>query len=79
MKIMVNDSSAIVRTETPHLNADIKQLAQTLINNKSLDSGTRAILRYGLEIDDPSLADLVRRVDAGERIIDDHGFLQIDV
>jgi hypothetical protein len=78
MKIMVNDSSAIVRSETPHLSADIKQRAQTLINNKSLDSGTRAVLRYGLEIDDPSLADLVRRVDAGERIIDDHGFLQID-
>jgi hypothetical protein len=50
MKIMANDSSAIVRSETPHLSADIKQRAQTLINNKSLDSGTRAVLRYGLDL-----------------------------
>jgi hypothetical protein len=78
MKIMVNDSSATVRSETPHLSADIKQRGQSLINDKSIDAGTRAVLRYGLEIDDPSLADLVRRVDAGESIIDDQGFLQID-
>ena len=28
------------------------------------------IIRYALEINDPWLADLVRRADAGERIID---------
>lgn len=62
---MANHSSATVRSETPHLSAATRQRAQALINNKSIDAGTRAILRYGLEIDDPSLADLVRRVDAG--------------
>ena len=75
---MANDSSATARPETPHLSADIKQRAQSLINNKTLDAGTRAVLRYGLEIDDPLLADLVRRIDAGESIVDDQGFLQIE-
>jgi hypothetical protein len=77
MKIMANHSSATVRSETPRLSAAIKRRAQSLINNNALDTGTRSILRYGLEIDDPSLADLLRRVDAGESIIDDLGFLQI--
>lgn len=67
-----------MRSETPHLSAAIKRHAQSLINDKSIDAGTRAVLRYGLEIDDPSLADLVRRVDAGESIIDNLGFLQIE-
>ena len=75
---MAKDSIATVRSETPHLSAAIKQRAQSLINDKTLDAATRAVLHYGLEIDDPSLADLVRRVDAGESIIDDLGFLQID-
>jgi hypothetical protein len=36
----------------------------------SIDAETRAIIRYGLEIKDPWLGDLVRCVDAGESIID---------
>lgn len=75
---MTTDSSANVRSETPHLTAAIKRRAQSLINNKSLDSGTRSILRYGLEIDDPSLAQLVSRIEAGKTIIDDQGFLEIE-
>ena len=75
---MANDSSAIVRSETPHLSAAIKRRAQSLINNRSIDAGTRTVIRYGLEIDDPSLADLVQRVEVGESIIDDQGFLQIE-
>jgi hypothetical protein len=77
MKIMASHSSATVRSEKPHLSAAIKQRTQSLINDKAVEAGTRAVLRYGLEIDDPSLADLVRRVEAGESIIDDSGFLQI--
>jgi len=75
---MANHSSATAHSETPHLSADIKRRAQALINNKTIDAGTRSVLRYGLETDDPWLADLVRRVDAGETIIDDQGFLQIE-
>lgn len=75
---MAKHSSATVRSETPHLSADIKRRAQDLINNKSIDVATRNVLRYGLEIDDPLLPNLVRRVDAGERIINDEGFLLIE-
>lgn len=74
---MVKDSSATVRSETPHVNAVLKQRAESLINNKSIDGTTRNLLRYALEIDDPLLPNLVARVDAGESIIDDQGHLRI--
>ena len=75
---MANDSSATVRSETPHLSAETKRRAQSLITDKALDAGTRNVLRYGLEIDDPSLADLVRRIEGGETIIDNRGFLKLE-
>ena len=46
------------------------------MNDSSIDADARAVIRYSLEINDPWLADLVRRVDAGETIIDESGFLQ---
>ena len=66
---MVNHGSASVR-ETPHVNAAIKRRAQSLINDKLIDGPSRAIIRYGLETDDPWLGELVRRVDAGETIVE---------
>jgi len=75
---MAKHSSATGRSETPHLSADIQRRAQDLINNKSIDVATRNVLRYGLEIDDPLLPNLVRRVAAGDRIINDEGFLHIE-
>lgn len=75
---MANHSSATMRSETLHLSAASQRRAQALINNNTIDPGTRTILRYGLETDDPSLDALVRRVDAGESIIDDQDFLQIE-
>jgi len=77
MKLMTRNSSATAFSETSHVNADLKQRAESLINNKSIDGTTRKVLRYALEIDDPLLGDLVRRVNGGEGIIDDHGFLRI--
>jgi hypothetical protein len=59
-----------VRSETPHLSDSLKRRAQSVINNRLIDAETRAIIRYGLEISDPALPDLVRRVDAGETIAD---------
>ena len=44
------------------------------MNDKSVDPQSRAILRYALEINDPWLARLVRRVDAGEPIGDSLDF-----
>ena len=75
---MANHSSATVREHTPHetqtrtntiINA-LKRRAQAVLNDKSIDPQSRAIIRYALEINDPWLARLVRRVDADEPIVD---------
>ena len=76
---MAIHSSATLR-ETPHVtktettNTEIsnalKRRAQSVINDTSIDPQWRAIVRYGLETNDPWLGDLVRRADAGEPIID---------
>ena len=74
---MANHSSATVR-ETPHVtqtrtNTIVNALtrrAQAVLNDESIDPQSRAIIRYALEINDPWLPELVRRVDAGERIVD---------
>jgi hypothetical protein len=85
MKIMASNSSATAHQDTPHtnnsttniINEALKRRARAVIEDKSIDADARAVIRYSLEIDDPWLADLVRRVDAGETIIDELGFLQI--
>jgi len=46
----------------------IKQRARVLINNRAIDVETRSILRYGLEIDDPILEELVCMVERGESL-----------
>jgi hypothetical protein len=48
----------------------LKRRAQAVLNDKSIDAQSRAIIRYALEVNDPWLAKLVRRADAGESIID---------
>ena len=67
---MVNHTSASEREETRHLSDALKRRAQSVIKDKSIDARDRAVIRYGLETNDPWLGDLVRRVDAGETIID---------
>jgi hypothetical protein len=47
-----------------------------VIHDNSIDPQWRAIVRYALEINDPWLAELVRRADAGETIIDTTDFSQ---
>ncbi len=70
---MLNHNSARTREETPHsINDALKRRAQSLIKDKSIDASARAVIRYGLETDDPWLSELVRRADAGEPIIDLH-------
>ena len=46
----------------------VKRRAQAVINDSSIDPETRAIIRYGLETNDPWLAELVRLADAGESV-----------
>ena len=81
---MTTHSSATVR-ETPHVSRTsrtntivnaLKQRAQAVLNDKSIDPQNRAIIRYALETDDPWLAELVRRADEGETLIDEAGFLK---
>ncbi|HEU4712229.1 MAG TPA: hypothetical protein VFS76_11720 [Pyrinomonadaceae bacterium] len=52
------------------LSIALRRRAQFVIHDRSIDPETRAIIRYGLEINDPSLAELIRRVDAGETIVE---------
>jgi len=56
---MPNLNSARLRDETPHLNDALKRRAQSIINDKSIDAQTRVIIRYGLEINDPWLGELI--------------------
>ncbi len=44
------------------------------MNDRSIDPQWRNIVRYALEINDPWLADIVRRASAGEKIIDSLDF-----
>ena len=67
---MSDVNSATLREETTHVSDSLKPRAQAIIDDTSIDAETRAIIRYGLEIDDPWLEDLVRSVDAGESIVD---------
>ncbi len=73
---MSTHSSATACEETPHvtetitINRAVKRRAETVINDRSIDAGSRTLIRYALEINDPLLTELVRRVDAGESIVD---------
>jgi len=49
---MLNLSSARLCEETPHISDAVKRRAQSIINDKSIDAQTRALIRYGLEISD---------------------------
>ena len=81
---MLNHSSAREREGTPHvtkasrttISDALKRRAQSIIKNKSIDAQSRAVIRYGLETNDPWLSELVRRADAGEAIIDTVDFSQ---
>ena len=81
---MANDSSASMR-ETPHVHQTsrtnpivnaLKERAQAVLNDRSIDAPSRAIIRYSLETNDPLLAEFVRRADAGETLVDEAGFLK---
>ena len=82
---MTTDTSATMRHEAPHvtqttrtatiINA-LKRRAQAVLNDNSIDPQSRAIIRYAMEINDPWLAELVRRADAGETLFDTVDFSQ---
>jgi hypothetical protein len=57
-------------TSTTKISDALRRRAHSVISDNSIDPRWRAVIRYGLEINDPWLADLVRRADAGEPITD---------
>ena len=82
---MTTDGSATERHEAPHVNQTtrtatiidaLKRRAQAVLNDTSIDPQSRAIIRYALEINDPWLAELVRRADARETPFDTVDFSQ---
>jgi hypothetical protein len=84
MKLMASNSSATVREHTLHtinsvtnntlnkipMNDGLRRRAESVIQDKSIDAGSRAIIRYALEINDPMLVELVQWADAGESVVD---------
>ena len=76
---MASYSSATARQQSPHVTKlsrtntimnTLTRRAQAVLNDQSIDPQSRAIIRYALEINDPWLARLVRRADAGETLFD---------
>lgn len=77
---MASHSSASTREQSPHsinsttnntlkfnrINDDVRERARDVIQDKSIDEGSRNLIRYALEIDDPALPELVRRAEVGE-------------
>lgn len=67
---MARHTSATAREEKSHIvDASLKRRARLLLTNGSIPTQTRSLIRYALEIKDPHLGQLVRRVEAGEMTI----------
>ena len=68
---MTRYGSATLREEESQIiDASLKRRARLLAINSSIPQQTRSLIRYALEIKDPDLVQLVRRVEAGEMTID---------
>ena len=58
------------KQESRTLDANLKRRARKLATDSRVDPRTRSLIRYGLEITDPYLEQVVNRVEAGEMRID---------
>ena len=56
--------------ESRTLDANLKRRARKLATDSRVDPGTRSLIRYGLELKDQHLEQIVNRVEAGEMSID---------
>ncbi len=83
---MVTHTSATAPGHTPHatettstitISDALRRRAQSVITDISIDPQMRSVIRYALLTNDPWLADLVRRADAGEKVIDTIDFSQL--
>ena len=62
------------KQESRKLDANIKRRARKLATDGRVDPRTRSLIRYGLEIKDPCLEQVVNRIEAGETSIDHMSF-----
>jgi len=58
------------KQESRTLDANLKRRARKLATDSRVDPRTRSLIRYGLEIKDEHLEQIVDRVEAGEMSID---------
>ena len=58
------------KQESRTLDANLKRRARKLATDSRVDPRTRSLIRYGLQIKDPYLEQVVNRVEAGEMRID---------
>ena len=63
-------SASLRKQESRTLDANLKRRARKLATDSRVDPRTRSLIRYGLEIKDPYLEQVVNRVEAGEMRID---------
>ena len=75
---MATHGSASTRKQKSRtLDANLKRRARKLATDSRVDPRTRSLIRYGLEIKDQHLEQVVNRVEAGEMSID-HIYLKSD-
>ncbi|HET6977445.1 MAG TPA: hypothetical protein VFI24_14035 [Pyrinomonadaceae bacterium] len=68
---MANHGSASPRKQKSRtLDANLKRRARKLAIDSRVDPRTRSLIRYGLELKDEYLEQIVSRVEAGEMSID---------
>ena len=65
---MTKHGSASPRKRT--LDANLKRRARKLTTDSRVDLRTRSLIRYGLELKDQHLEQIVNRVESGEMSID---------
>jgi hypothetical protein len=68
---MAKHGSATPRKqESRTLDANLKRRARNLATDSRVDPRTRSLIRYGLELKDECLEQVVNRVESGETRID---------
>ena len=58
------------KQESRTLDADLKRRARKLATDNRVDPRTRSLIRYGLELKDQHLEQVVNRLESGETSID---------
>ena len=65
-----SQNSNAVSDQSQTIDASLKRRARLLITDSLIPRPTRSLIQYALQLKDPYLAQLVRRVESGETTID---------